>query len=248
MDPRPAIVDSRTRSIGRILAVTGGKGGIGKSSIAVTLALALADSGSRVGLLDLDLWGPSDHVILGVPHPEVREDGGLVPAEVAGLALLSIASIVGDEPVLMRGEAAGSAILELLAVTIWGDLDVLVVDMPPGFADVMVDAARLLPRAEHVVVSTPSALTQSVTRKTVAVLRRLRQPILGLVVNLERPDEPGPGASREQPNARLGVPLLGRVGSDPGYEAALGDPASLRRTAVYRDVQRVASAIGATAS
>lgn len=247
MDPRPAIVGTRTRGIGRIIAVTGGKGGIGKSSISVALALALADSGSRVGLLDLDLWGPSDHVILGVPHPALREDGGLVPERVAGVSFLSIASIVGDRPVLLRGESAGSAILELLAVTIWGDLDVLVVDMPPGFADVMVDTARHLPRAEHLVVTTPSALTTVTTVKTLEVLGRLGLRVGGIVVNMDGPDEDGPGAARPWSAASPEVPVLGRVAVDPGYEQALGDPARLRTTGVYRDVGRLAAALRSTA-
>jgi Mrp family chromosome partitioning ATPase len=107
----------------------------------------------------------------------------------------------------------------------------------------MVDAARHLPRAEHVLVTTPSPLTEVVTRKTAALLGRLGQPILGLVVNLDRPGERG-AVSRDLA-ARLGVPLLGRVGADAGYEAALGDPAGLRRTAVYRDVLQVADAVRA---
>ena len=244
MDPRPSIVETRTRGIDRILAVTGGKGGIGKSSVAVAIAMALAESGARVGLLDLDLWGPSDHVILGVPRPPLGEDGGLVPGTVAGLEFLSIASIVADEPVILRGEAAGSAILELLAVTVWGELDMLVVDMPPGFADVMIDAARHLPRAEHLVVTTPSALTAVTTRKTVAVLQRLRLPLLGVVVNMAKPGHETDGAGDGGADADLGaVPVLGRVALDPTYEGALGDPARLRETALYRDVGRIAAAI-----
>jgi ATP-binding protein involved in chromosome partitioning len=251
VDPRPSIVATRTRGIARILAVTGGKGGIGKSSVAVALAMALAERGARVGLLDLDLWGPSDHVILGVPRPPLREDGGIVPGTVAGLEFLSIASIVADEPVILRGEEAGSAILELLAVTVWGELDALVVDMPPGFADVMIDAARHLPRAEHLVVTTPSALTAVTTRKTIAVLRRLRLPLLGVVVNMAQPaaeadagvDAAGDGGADASQGA---APLLGRVALDPTYEAALGDPARLRETALYRDVRRIAAAVTET--
>lgn len=254
MDPRPAIVEARTRGIRRIIAVTGGKGGIGKSSVAVALALALADAGRRVGLLDLDLWGPSCHVILGAARPAFHEDGGLVPEPTAGLAFMSIASIVGDEAVLLRGEETGSAILELLAVTLWGELDYLVADMPPGFADVLIDTTRHLPRAEHLVVTTPSALTGITTAKTIAVLRRLDRPLLGVVVNLDGPGGPfGDGhgwpdaASAAVPGAGPeGVPVLGRVAVDPGYEDAIGDPDRLRGSGVYRDVARLASVIEAT--
>jgi ATP-binding protein involved in chromosome partitioning len=247
MDPRPAILPARLRSVRRIIAVTGGKGGIGKSSVATNLALALADSGRAVGLLDLDLWGPSDHVILGVPKPAFREDGGLVPEPAAGLAFMSIASIARDEAVLLRGEEAGSAILELLAVTIWGELDYLIVDMPPGFADILIDATRHLPRAEHLVVTTPSALTGITTAKTISVLRRLDRPLLGVVVNLDAGIESlsGPDVDDATRDHLDGVPVLARIGVDTAYEAAIGSPKRLRDTQLYRDVSRLASAIEA---
>jgi ATP-binding protein involved in chromosome partitioning len=242
VDPRPAIVDRRLRDVRRIVAVTGGKGGIGKSSVAVGLSLSLADDGARVGLLDLDLWGPSDHVVLGVPRPGLREDGGLVPDVVAGISFMTIAGIVGDRPALLRGDDITNAILELLAVTIWGDLDILVVDMPPGFGDTLLDSARYLPRAQYVVVTTPSELTRVTTRKTLELLRRLGLPVLGLVENLRRDADDGA-------SPRAGVAddlrLLGTIGYDEGYEASLGDPDRLRRTAFFRDVRDVAAALGA---
>jgi len=242
MDPRPAIVERRLGGVRRVLAVTGGKGGIGKTSVAVGLALSLRGEGRRVGLLDLDLWGPSDHVVLGVPRPGFREDGGLVPDVVAGLAFMSIASIVGERPALLRGEDISNAILELLAITIWGELDVLVVDMPPGFGDTLLDAARYLPRAECVVVTTPSELTLATTRKMLELLRRLELPVLGLVENLRREgDTGGVGALAAGGDQRL----LGAIGYDEGYEACLGNPERLRGTAFFRDVRVIATALGA---
>ena len=224
------------------MAVTGGKGGIGKSSVAVGLALSLAADGTRVGLLDLDLWGPSGHVILGLPKPGVHEDGGLVPDVVAGVAFMSIASIIGERPALLRGDDITNAILELLAVTIWGELDTLVIDMPPGFGDTLLDVARYLPRAEYVVVTTPSELTLATTRKMLELLRRLGLPVLGLVVNLVRGADSGAwrraGAGEE-------LRLLGSIGYDDAYEASLGDPDRFRRTGFFRDVRAVADALGA---
>jgi ATP-binding protein involved in chromosome partitioning len=107
VDPRPAIVDRRLRDVRRIVAVTGGKGGIGKSSVAVGLSLSLADDGARVGLLDLDLWGPSDHVVLGVPRPGLREDGGLVPDIVAGISFMT-AMHTGAGPGTVRQTTRGT--------------------------------------------------------------------------------------------------------------------------------------------
>jgi ATP-binding protein involved in chromosome partitioning len=239
VDPRPAVIERRLRDVARIVAVTGGKGGIGKSSVAVGLALGLATDGARVGLLDLDLWGPSDHVILGVARPGLGEDGGLVPDAVAGVRFMSIASIVGDDPALLRGDDISNAILELLAVTIWDDLDVLVVDMPPGFGDTLLDSARYLPRAEYVVVTTPSELTRVTTRKTVALLRRLDLPALGLVENLRRQTDLPAAPARTADD----LPLLGSIGFDEAYEAALGSPERLRGTAFYRDVRAMAAAL-----
>lgn len=242
MDPRPAVLARRLQGVRRVLAVTGGKGGIGKSSVAVGLALSLEGEGGRVGLLDLDLWGPSDHLVLGVRRPGFREDGGLVPDVVAGLTFMSIASIVGERPALLRGEDISNAILELLAVTIWGELDVLVVDMPPGFGDTLLDAALYLPRAEYVVVTTPSELTLATTRKTLELLRRLKLPVLGLVENLRRDgDSGGMGALAGGGDQRL----LGAIGYDEGYEACLGNPERLRGTAFFRDVRAIATALGA---
>ena len=250
MDPRPAVIERRLRGVRRIVAVTGGKGGIGKSSVAVGLALGLAADEARVGLLDLDLWGPSDHVILGVARPGLGEDGGLVPDVVAGVRFMSIASIVGDDPALLRGDDISNAVLELLAVTIWDDLDVLVVDMPPGFGDTLLDAARYLPRAEYVVVTTPSELTLVTTRKTLELLRRLDLPVLGLVENLRRDgDSRGAGGAAaggpatRGPAAGSALRLLGTIGYDERYEASLGDPERLRGTAFCRDVRAVAAAL-----
>jgi len=246
VDPRPAVVARRLGGVRRVVAVTGGKGGIGKTSVAVGLALSLQDEGARVGLLDLDLWGPSDHVVLGGPRPRFREDGGLVPDLVAGLAFMSIASIVGERPALLRGEDISNAILELLAVTVWGELDVLVVDMPPGFGDTLLDAARYLPRAEYVVVTTPSELTLVTTRKMLELLRRLELPVLGVVENLRRDGDAGSRGAPADARAAGGEPRhLGTILYDEGYEACLGDPERLRGTAFFRDVRAIAIALGA---
>jgi len=210
--------------------------------VAVGLALGFGGEGARVGLLDLDLWGPSGHVILGIPRPGLHEDGGLVPDVVAGVAFMSIASIIGERPALLRGDDITNAILELLAVTIWGELDTLVIDMPPGFGDTLLDVARYLPRAEYVVVTTPSELTLATTRKMLELLRRLGLPVLGLVVNLVRGADSGAwrraGAGEE-------LRLLGSIGYDDAYEASLGDPDRFRRTGFFRDVRAVADALGA---
>ncbi len=236
MDPRPAIVARRLAGIGRIVAVTGGKGGIGKSSVSVGIALGLAAGGARVGLLDLDLSGPSDHVILGVRRPTFTEVDGLVPMTAAGVSFMSIASIVGDRPAPLRGGDISNAILELLAVTTWGGLDVLVVDMPPGFGDALLDAVRYLDRAEYIVVATPSALVLETSRRTLELLARLGVPVIGLVENLRRDGDP---PVRERLDSGT-LPVLGVIDYDPAYEAALGDVERLRRTRFAMATARIA--------
>ena len=236
MDPRPAVIERRLSSVGRILAVTGGKGGIGKSSVSVGLALAFVARGLRVGLLDLDLHGPSDHVILGVARPTFEEDGGLVPMSAHGITFMSITGILGADAALLRGEDVTNAILELLAVTRWGALDVLVVDMPPGFGDALLDSVRYVPRAEYVVVATPSPLALETSRKTVALLVRLGLPVLGVVENMVRAG--GPGVPALAP-----FPVLGSVPFDPAYEGAFGDPAALLGTPFGSALRGVAARI-----
>lgn len=244
MDPRPSVVERRLARVGRVIAVTGGKGGIGKSSVSVGLALSLANDGARVGLLDLDLSGPSDHVILGVRRPTLAEDAGLVPMVASGVRFLSIASIIGDRPAPLRGEDVSNAVLELLAVTNWGRLDTLVVDMPPGFGDTLLDVARHLPRAEYVVVATPSSLALETVAKALELLRRLGLPVVGIVENMRHGDEPS-----VMDRLRLDdTPLLGSIRYDAEYEAGLGDVQRLVSTRFMREVGAVARTIAARSS
>ncbi|MDX2342228.1 MAG: P-loop NTPase, partial [Acidimicrobiia bacterium] len=144
IDPRSFAIDDRLAGVSRIVGVTGSKGGIGKSVVASTLALALADEGQRVGLFDLDFTSPSDHVVLGVERSFPNEEFGIDPHLVHGIHMMSVAFFAGDAAVPLRGEATTSALLELLAITRWGDIDVLILDMPPGLGDTSLDVIRLL--------------------------------------------------------------------------------------------------------
>ena len=132
MDPRTTVVSKRLRSVKRILAVTGGKGGVGKSLVASTLALSLAGQGRRAGLLDLDLTSPSDHLILGCDTRFPDEEFGVEPLSHHGIHFMSVACFAGGAPTPLRGADVTNALIELLAITRWGELDALVIDMPPG--------------------------------------------------------------------------------------------------------------------
>lgn len=234
-DPRRVVVEERLAGVQRIIGVTGSKGGIGKSVIAATLALALADGGKRVGLFDLDFTSPSDHVVLGIDRRFPTEEFGIDPHLAHGIHLMSVAFFAGDAPVPLRGDQATSALLELLAITRWGDLDVLILDMPPGIGDTSLDVIRLIPRLEFLLVGNGSKVVVESVGRALRLFTELEVPMLGLLENLQRDG----GGAVEALAQSVRVPYLGAVPFDPSLEDALGDPQMLRQTAVYARLETV---------
>ncbi|MBC7185938.1 MAG: P-loop NTPase [Calditrichaeota bacterium] len=232
MDPRLSIIEQRLQDVHRVIAVAGGKGGIGKSSVAATLALVLARTGHRVGLLDLDICGPSTHVILGIKDVYPTEDKGIVPPLVHGIKFMSIIYYAGDNPSPIRGADISNLIIELLTITRWGTLDFLVIDMPPGIGDPTLDIIRFMKRVEFLVITTPSKVALETVRKLVKMLIELGIPITGLVENMKMPSTPGIGQSLEP----FGVPLLGGIAFDEGLEQAVGDVDRLAESRFARDL------------
>lgn len=226
MDPRLHIIDKRLQGIKRIIAVSGGKGGTGKSSVASVLALTLAKEGYRTGLLDLDFGGPSAHVILGVEGLFPEEDKGLIPPDVSGIRFMSIIYFTGDNPAPLRGKEISNAIIELLAVTLWGELDFLIIDMPPGMADTALDAIRLIKRMEFILVTTPSRLATEVTKRELAILQELHLPVLGLIENMLT----GQHAGTAGKVAGGRTAFLGSIDFDSTLEHAIGDIDKLLQT------------------
>lgn len=235
LDPRIASVEKRLAGVDRVLAVTGGKGGTGKSFVSCALALACSRAGLRVGLLDLDLTGPSDHVILGFETRFPAEEFGIDPPELRGIKCMSIAHFAQDTPAPLRGEDLTNALLELLAITRWGELDVLVIDMPPGLSDTSLDLLRLLDRAEYLLVSTPSRVVLETVGKTMRFLRELNTNVVGVIENMAREE----GTTVCDVAARHGVSHLGVVPFDGALEGALGDPDRLAATAAAKAVAEV---------
>lgn len=242
-----------------IIAVASGKGGVGKSTIAVNLALGLSALGRSVGILDADIYGPSLPRLLGAhDKPEQLADRILKPIESNGLKLMSIGFLVDEaEPMIWRGPMVISALTQMLREVAWGDLDVLIVDMPPGTGDAQLTMAQQVPLAGAVIVSTPQDLALIDARKGLAMFQRVDVPVLGIVENMstficphcgERTDLFGHGGAREEA-ARLGVPFLGEVPldisirrtSDDGVPIIVADPSSTASTAFRAIAEAVLS-------
>lgn len=229
IDPRTSVISKRLAKVKRIVAVSSGKGGVGKSMVATSLALSLAKDGSRVGLFDVDFTGPSTHFILGVPKSvQPTEEKGIVPATVEGLEYMSIVYYVGDNPAPLRGIDVSNALIELLTVTQWGELDYLVIDMPPGIGDAVLDLVRLVKRIEFLIITTPSLLAFEVVKKQVALLVELNMPIVGVVENMKM--DTSNAVQRE--TQKLGLKYLGAVKYDPQVEASIGNAKKLQKTAM----------------
>lgn len=219
MDPRLSVIDIRLAGIKRLIAVSGGKGGIGKSLISSLLALTLSRLGYTVGLLDLDLSAPSTHVILGIEGVYPKEEMGIVPPEVHGIEFMSIVYFTGDEPTPLRGTDISNALLELLAITQWGSLDFLIVDMPPGIGDASMDVIRWLKKAEFLVVTTGSKVALETVKKVIKMLKELNRPIIGVIENMKLRDS----SVVKEELKKFEVPLLGAIEFDMNLEDSIGD-------------------------
>ena len=204
-----------------VVAVASGKGGVGKSTVAVNLALALKALGQKVGVLDADLYGPSVPRLLGLEgQPVVRDDELFTPMTAFGIEAMSIGSMLqGDQAVVWRGPMAASALRQLLRETAWGDLDILVVDLPPGTGDIQLSLCQQVELSGTVIVSTPQDLALIDARKAIDMFRRLDVPLLGLVENMSYFVAPDTGnrydifghGGAQAAAGELGIPFLGEI-------------------------------------
>ncbi|MGK2921980.1 MAG: iron-sulfur cluster carrier protein ApbC [Methyloceanibacter sp.] len=227
-----------------IIAVASGKGGVGKSTTAVNFALALKDQGLKVGVLDADIYGPSMPRLLGIHgQPQQLAGNKLDPMRSYGLKVMSMGFLVDEEtPMIWRGPMVMSALSQMLKDVAWGELDVLVVDMPPGTGDAQLTMAQQVPLAGAVIVSTPQDLALIDARKGLNMFKKVNVPVLGIVENMstflcphcgERSDIFGHGGAKQEAG-RLGVPFLGEVPltmairetSDEGKPVVATDPDS----------------------
>jgi ATP-binding protein involved in chromosome partitioning len=247
IDPRDVGIALRLAGVRLVLAVASGKGGVGKSTCAVVGSLLLARRGLAVGLLDLDFQGASCHTLLGCRPGFPAEDHGLLPLEpVPGLRFATIASFTGERPAAMRGAALAEALREMLAVTRWGALDVLVVDMPPGIHDTTLELARAARAARYLVVATGSRVTLGVAARLLRHFGASGMPVVGVVENMARIDASVHGIGGVPSiAAEAAVPFLGSLRFDSSLEAASGCPNRLVATPFAQDLEPILfSAVG----
>jgi len=246
--------------IKNVIAVGAGKGGVGKTTVSVNLACALAAHGSRVGLLDGDIYGPNVPIMLGVQGQLKTDDRKIVPAERHGIRVVSIGFLTQDEaPVIWRGPMLHGVIQQFFREVKWDELDYLVIDMPPGTGDVALSLSQTVPVAGAVVVTTPQAVSLADTRRAVRMYQKLNIPVLGLLENMSHfvcpscsheSDIFGKGGG-ESLAAQMEVPYLGdiplyepiRVGGDSGTPIVLGEPQSPAGRALIDAAARLAAQV-----
>jgi ATP-binding protein involved in chromosome partitioning len=249
----PMSKQSEIPGIAAVIAVASGKGGVGKSTTAINLALGLRDLGLRVGLLDADIYGPSVPRLTGIREkPQLNDDKKMIPLQRFGLAIMSIGFLVEEETAMIwRGPMVMSAITQMLRDVAWGTLDVLVVDMPPGTGDAQLTLAQNVPLKGAIIISTPQDLSLIDARRGLAMFKKVNVPVLGIVENMSyfqcphcgtRSDIFGHGGARHEAE-RLGVPFLGeiplhmsiRVTSDSGTPVVESEPEGPYAT-IYRAI------------
>jgi ATP-binding protein involved in chromosome partitioning len=242
------------------VAVASGKGGVGKSTVAANLAVALQRSGARVGLMDTDVYGPSVPALMGGNEPPRVVDGKIDPAVEYGIKIMSMAYFLPkDEAVIWRGPMLHKIVQQFLGEVRWGELDYLVMDLPPGTGDVQLSLSQTIPLTGAVIVSTPQDLALAVASKAIAMFQKLAVPILGIIENMSyylcpqcghREEIFGHGGAREAAN-KLGFPFLGEIPLDPTIrvQSDSGKPVALDETTPHGKAFRdVAAALAAQVS
>lgn len=214
----PEIPFTEPGSLTRVYAVTSGKGGVGKSSVTANLAAAMAAQGLSVGVVDADIYGFSIPRMLGVDHVPTQLDGMIVPPVSHGVKVISIGMFVGEhQPVVWRGPMLHRAVQQFLTDVFWGDLDVLLLDLPPGTGDVTISVAQLLPNAEILVVTTPQAAAAEVAERTGLIASQTKQKVVGVIENMSYIEQPD-GTTLEIFGSGGGAQVAANLSRELGYE------------------------------
>ena len=234
IDARLEIIEERLKRIKRIVAVSSGKGGVGKSMVSATMAMALSKK-YKVGLLDLDFYGPSTHIIMNAGDKPV-EKNGLIPPLVENIKFMSIIYFTEDKAAPLKGKDIINAIIELLAITIWGELDFLIIDMPPGMGEEVMAILKFMKEAEFIVVTTPSILSWETVKKLLLFLKNNRCKILGIVENMVMEH------SIKNEIEKFGR-YLGAIKFDASIEKFIGNANKIMESDFGKDVEKIAMKI-----
>jgi ATP-binding protein involved in chromosome partitioning len=242
--------DNLIPGVKHVIAVSSGKGGVGKSTVAANLACALALTGAKVGLLDADIYGPNIPMMMGVEKAPEQKDGKIVPAQSHGVKLISMGFFVPeDAAVVWRGPMVHTAIQQLFRDVLWGELDYLLIDLPPGTGDAQLTLTQLVPLSGAVTVTTPQEVALYDVRKGMMMFQKVNVPLLGIIENMSyflcghcnhRTDIFSHGGG-ERAAKKLGIPFLGnipidpaiRAGGDNGQPITIADPDSPQAKAFH---------------
>jgi ATP-binding protein involved in chromosome partitioning len=237
-----------------VIAVSSGKGGVGKSTVAANLACALVQAGAKVGLLDADLYGPNIPMMMGSTKGPEQQDGKIIPVENHGVKLISMAFLVPeDTPLVWRGPMVHQYLQAFFRDVLWGELDYLLIDLPPGTGDVQLSLSQMVPLAGAITVTTPQEVALYDVRKGMAMFQKVNVPLLGIIENMsffvcghcgERTEIFSHGGG-ERAAEKVGVPFLGRIpidpairdGGDSGHPIVVADPAS-PQAAAFREIAK----------
>ncbi len=235
LDPRINFVKKKYRSLARLIAFSSGKGGVGKSTLSALSAMYMASKGYRVGLLDLDLYGPSTHVILNADiHTLPEEESGVVPPLVNGVYFMSVVYYSENKPLVMRGGDLRNAVMELLTIINWPSLDYLIIDMPPGLGDTLLDIAEFIP-ASFVVVTNPTKIAMESVEKLVDFLKTQNLSVSGIVENMKTKDSSFVKSKADS----LNIKYLGSIGFYPDIEDLYGNPDKIAGSEISRELEMV---------
>ena len=235
--------DKLLPGVKHILAVSSGKGGVGKSTVSANLAVALAQSGAKVGLMDADIYGPNIPMMMGVPEPKGKEGEKILPGEGHGVKVISMGFFVPEETaVVWRGPMVHTAIQQFFRDVLWGDLDYLLIDLPPGTGDAQLSISQIVPLTGAITVTTPQEVALYDVRKGLRMFEKVNVPLLGIIENMssfvcghcgEQTDIFSRGGG-EQAAKKFEIPFLGRIpidpaireGGDAGTPIVIGNPES----------------------
>jgi ATP-binding protein involved in chromosome partitioning len=254
-------MDNLIPNVKHVIAISSGKGGVGKSTVAANLAVSLSLAGVKVGLMDADVYGPNIPMMMGASAPPEQQDGKIKPAESHGVKLISMGYFVPEETAIVwRGPMIHTAIQQFFRDVLWGDLDYLLVDLPPGTGDAQLTISQLVPLCGAIAVTTPQEVALHDVRKGLMMFQKVNVPLLGIIENMsyfvcghcgERTEIFSSGGGERAAN-KLGIPFLGRIpidpairtGGDTGTPIVVADPVSPQAAAFREIAAKIMAQVG----